>query len=141
MACPVCKEKKTKFSIKVKDYEYLDKKRAKKILFIDVKDSISKHQETLSSKEIKRVVFVYEKFKTRSKREYIAELEEIQSNDFDLSPNRYLGGVGKEIAQFLKSCCKTEPGGNMTPLHLSAEESDASCVFSRKKLFFLEAAK
>jgi type I restriction-modification system DNA methylase subunit len=77
--------------------------RRKKVLFVDVKSFEADVRSNYNLKSIERIVSVYKNFKPRSKNEHIAELEEIQLNDFDLSPNRYLGGLAKEVNQLIKS--------------------------------------
>lgn len=47
--------------------------------------------------EIDRIHRVFEEFKARSNSDFVANLEDIQQNDYKLSPVYYLGGISAEI--------------------------------------------
>lgn len=54
---------------------------------------------SISDKEIERIVATFKDFKVRTENEEIVTLEEIQQNNYDLSPSRYIGAFSCEVKE------------------------------------------
>src|SRR3990167_1920999 len=73
------------------------KDRKHKALFT-IAECVQKDKITsISDKEIERIVATFKDFKVRTENEEIVTLEEIQQNNYDLSPSRYIGAFSGEV--------------------------------------------
>ena len=73
------------------------KDRKHKALFT-IADCVQKDKITsISDKEIERIVATFKDFKVRTENEEVVTLEEIQQNNYDLSPSRYIGAFSGEL--------------------------------------------
>ena len=77
------------------------KARKHKTLFAKVESSLEGDTVTISDEEISRIVNMYNKAKGDI--ESIVTLEEIQQQDYDLSPERYIGAFSKEMKELIKT--------------------------------------
>ncbi|MGQ3683924.1 MAG: N-6 DNA methylase [Candidatus Loosdrechtia sp.] len=76
--------------------------RKHKVIYTKVSPFIRDGLVSISHEEIERIVTAYNNFETRTKDEEIVTYEEIQQNNFNLSPNCYVGTTPSEIKKLRK---------------------------------------
>jgi type I restriction-modification system DNA methylase subunit len=77
------------------------KSRKHKTLFVKVESALVGNKIIISDEEVDRVVNTYNK--TKSDVDAIVTLEEIQQQDYDLSPGKYIGALSSEIKKLIET--------------------------------------